>query len=214
MHLFWNTLRRTRRNFDNYEKKFHKNNFLTKGITLVTMLTTRCPFKCSYCPMFLRGNKPQFDECNLSEWESYIKYYPDWMSYVIVTGGEPTLVPYLSDYLNFLTDRGHHVMLFTNLWRPEALYGVKKTFKLIATPTFHEEQDSVERFEDARKKAEKYIRILPMEFGNNKIKNSKQKEFYDDHFWYMQDNLLHTTPDTPRTRRLFHGCVAAYRGGR
>jgi len=214
IHLFWNTLRRTRRNYDNRERKFYKNNFLYKGITLVTILTTRCPLKCSYCPMALEGTKLKFDECSLEEWKNYITYFPEWMSYVIVSGGEPTLVPYLSEYLNFLTGRGHHVMVFTTLWRPEAFYGVKKTFKLVVVPTFHRTQDTIERFENARKKLDGIVRVLPCEFGNNEIDGSQHKEFFDDEFWYVRDNLLHTAPDTPRTKRLFHGCTPAYKSGK
>lgn len=215
MHLYWNTLRYNRKNFTD-EGKSLKNRFWHKGMCLAAVLTARCNFHCSYCPMFLSDKKyPRFDECTLEDWINYFTKFPEWLSQIFITGGEPTLLPWLADLINFLTRRGHHVCLFSNLAIVENLFRIEKTFKFVLIPTFHPEYDSAERFKFAMKRLEGRFRILPQEMeSEHKLDITRHKDKFKDQWWYDENFLIHVPPDAPRTGKLFFGCHRAYMEGK
>ena len=219
MGLYWNTLRQHKKNFTDEGKKV-KNYWFTKGISMAAILTGRCNLHCSYCPMFLTDDKYPYgkqQECTLEEWKEYFERFPEWISQIFLTGGEPTILPWISDLINFLTDRGHHVILFSNLLKPENLYGVKKTFKFVLIPTFHQNDDDPERFKAAVKKLKENtkFRIMAQEMEKkHKLSFTIHKEKFRDEWWYNENYLIHVAPDAPKTGKLYFGCHRAYLDGK
>ena len=140
--LYWKTMRHIKTNHNCFVNESPKHKWWHKGLRLTMIITTRCNLHCDYCPMFLTDSKyPKYKESTLEEWKNYFTYFPDWCSEIVISGGEPTLVPYLPDLINFLIDRGHHVIVYSNLLKPETFYGVKDSFKFCILPTFHHSDD-------------------------------------------------------------------------
>ena len=219
MGMYWNTLRFNRKNYNEHNTK--KNHWWQKGTDLAAVLTGRCNLHCDYCPMFFYSDSYPYPskeyECGLEEWKQYFEFFPDWLSQIYLTGGEPTLMPWLPDLVNWLVDRGHHVILFSNLLKPEVLYPIKKNFRFILYPTFHKGQDKPERYAEAMRKLKENtdFRIYSQEMsGEHTFKWSKHKQLFTAE-WYEQFNkLYHVPPDGPRTHKLYLGCVRLYEDGK
>jgi organic radical activating enzyme len=212
--LYWNTLRLNKK----------KGNVFTRGADLVCVITSKCQMHCTYCPMFLEddslkegeANKyPKFEVCSLDEWKSFIERYPEWISQIYISGGEPSFVPYVSELINWLIDRGHHVILFSNLGKPENLYGIKNHWRFVCIPTFHHGQDVRERFVEAYNKIKGRFRIMCKEMEETHwLDFSSHKNFYNDDFWFKFNTHLHAMPDSPRTKKLYLGCHSGYIDGK
>lgn len=221
MALYWLTLRRNRKNRDEGAGQMwgvlHKNRWWHKGIEVVAVMNTRCNLHCDYCPMFLSDNKyPRFEECTLEEWKKWFETFPEWISQVFISGGEPTLFPWISDFVNWLVEREHHVVVLTNLYKVENLFGLKKSFKLVVFPTYHH-SDNAERYEKAVKmlKEKTGVEIRSQELEkNHKFSFSVHKNFYPKD-WFKHWNVIpHFAPDTPRTWKIFLGVHKTYMEGK
>ena len=215
LRLYWKTLRHTRMNhncfIENGQKPHH---WWHRGIRLTMVITTRCNLHCDYCPMFLTDDKyPKFKESTLEEWKEYFTYSPDWYSEIVISGGEPTLVPYLADLINWLIDRGHHVIVYTNLKKPEAFDKVKSSFKFCILPTFHY-TDNEERFREAYNKVKGKFRVVSQELKDKKLVFTVFKNPYTKEFFIEKDNVFHIAPDAPKTKRLYLGANSLYKDGK
>ena len=125
----------------------NKPGIFKKGITIDIIPTTRCNYKCSYCPMFLHGEVKRFDECTWEEWADFItRRVQHWVSTFYVSGGEPGLYKDIVPLINWLISRGHKVILLTNLSYPEKFEGIKPHWRLMFQPTFHEEFADMKKF--------------------------------------------------------------------
>lgn len=198
-----------------------KNHWWTKGTEIVLLLTTRCNLHCGYCPMFIGDDKyPRYEESTLEEWKKWFKEFPEWISLVHLSGGEPTLMPYLSELTNWLVDRGHRVTIFSNLLHPENLLGIKDHWRFILVPTFHYNEgkkgyDNKERFEKAHDMVKGRFRISAQEMNKKHFLSfTKHKNFYSEEWFTYQNKLYHVAPDAPRTGKIFMGCNQAYKEGK
>jgi len=175
------------------------------------------------------------DECTLEEWKEWFEKQPFWISQVYITGGEPTLLPWIGELVNFLVNRGHHVIMFSNLHNPKVLYNIKKSFRFVYYPTFHQHNidpkdynfknafgDKYERFKGAleRLRANTDFRIVIKELdddkkfgGIGKILNYAKK-LYSDNWFFNENALYHAAPNAPKTDILYWGCVKTYLGGK
>jgi organic radical activating enzyme len=202
--LYWKTL------FIN-KKKGHA---LSRGADIVLVLTTKCNLHCDYCPMFLDNDKyPKFDECSIDEWKTFIENFPEWLSQIYISGGEPSLIPWVSEFINWLTGRGHHVVLLTNLFKPETFLGIKEHWRFVCLSTLHKGNKYKSKFYDAADELNYRFRLIIQELGKTTSSWSKKKEFYTDDFWYIKDKHYHAMPDAPRTNTIYLGCVAGYKRG-
>jgi len=214
--LYWNTLRLNRKNYTDQGKK-KNNRWFHKGTELAVVLTGKCNLHCDYCPMFLTDKKyPKYKDATLEEWKDYFEKYPEWLSQIFLTGGETSLVPYIAELTNWLVDRGHHVIIFSNLKKPEAFYPIKKSFRFILIPTFHP-TDNKKRFTEAYNKLKQNtkfrIRVQEME-EKHTLDFSVHKDKFSDTWWYRENFLYHVAPDAPKTGRIFFGCNRAYLDGK
>jgi organic radical activating enzyme len=203
-HFYWNT------RFVNSQNKKH---FWSSGSAVVLVLTTRCPFRCSYCPMYIpNGEQPKYDECSLDEWKKYISEYPEWIEEFFISGGETSLHPQVSEFVNWLVERGHHVCIFSNLWKPESFLTLKKSYRLVLYPTFHA-SDNKERFDRAYNMLKDIVRVIPIELKEMPVlPYAKSKDTYQlDYF--VNEMRLHFAPDTPRTKRTYTASLPLYKDG-
>jgi len=182
--------------------------------TIVT--TNRCPLLCSYCPMYIRegiGNQNIPKECSFEEWKTFIKRYPNKIGELYVSGGEPTLYKDLVPLVNWLVhEYKTHVLIFTNLWKPETFEGIKPHRRLMFMPTFHK-FDKWERFEKALKKIQGKYLVNSQQLLANEHDLKRIKEYFANDYFEHIDNNITFTPDAPRTLRMYLGAINSYMKG-
>ena len=217
MGLYFNTLRLTRKNRDDGKGQMfgrkHKNRWWHKGIEVVAIMTTRCNLHCDYCPMFLTDNKyPKYEESTLEEWKEFFEAFPEWISQIFISGGEPSLLPWIGDLINWLSDRGHHVVVLSNLIKVESFFNVRKDFKVIFFPTFHKSDDPIRYAKAVRELKEKTgVEIRSQELEKkHRFSFSVHKNLYPPNWFKYWNVIPHFAPDAPKTLGIHLGCEGVY----
>lgn len=87
------------------------------GERIQCFLTFRCNLDCGYCTLkFADGEMPVSDELTLDEWKEILSnQFPRPIKEVVISGGEPMLMPYFSELVNYLLDRNIFVCIYSNL---------------------------------------------------------------------------------------------------
>lgn len=92
------------------------------GHPAITLFTAGCNLRCPYChnPDFVQGHPP---DAPLSDAAvlAFLQRRRSVLSWVCITGGEPTLHPSLADHLHAIKSLGYQVKLDTNGSRPQVL---------------------------------------------------------------------------------------------
>lgn len=132
---------------------------------------------------------------------------------MFLSGGEPTLYKDIVPLANWLLDRGHYVILYTNLWKPEALEGIRPQWRFLIVPTFHAE-DNLERFKSAMDSLSRFnIMAQEIEGTSDKLKKKYRKRFFDFDYYTKIDDPIHFAPDAPKTTKMYSGVSELYRLG-
>ena len=130
-------------------KLYSKTLKLKRGYTLGLNLLYACNLKCTYCSLEMpTGKRPTSKQSTLEQWKEYVKNFPCKLKEVTISGGEPTLIDWLPDLINWLLKEGYHVMLFTDLFNASLIRKVNPSYRFHIVSTFHH-TDSQLRFESA-----------------------------------------------------------------
>ena len=107
-------------------------------MTLNIFLDYKCSLNCDYCTLKIpTGKIPQCKTVKLEDWKAFITRWPEKIKEVAIFGGEPSLVPYLADLVNWLLGKGYHVKVFSNLTNPVPFWHIKQSYKFIISATHH-----------------------------------------------------------------------------
>jgi pyruvate formate lyase activating enzyme len=81
-----------------------------------------CNFRCPYCHNHPLVREPDsLEDVSLEKFLRKIRNFPEWIEGVVVSGGEPTIHPWLPDLLAILRKEGLQIKLDTNGSRPDVL---------------------------------------------------------------------------------------------
>lgn len=197
--LFFRTLREFKR----------RGNIFSRGARCNIITTTRCPYHCEYCPMFLYGRQKIYPESSFEEWRVFLDRFPMWISTMYISGGEPSLYKDLVLLVNYLIKRGHHVHVQTNLYRPEAFIGIHPHWRLLFLASHHKE--AVDFYDKAEYLRSKGFNVITQAVGEFDKRNNRVKEFFTEKWFKEVDNAIMFEPSTPRTLRMWIGCVNMFR---
>jgi len=93
---------------------------------------------------YIDGKYPVSPEMTLSDWKRIIKSFPRKIREIKITGGEPMLVSYFSELVNWLLAEGYFVYIISNTT-------IKKEFnqsdRVMIRATYHQSADRDEWFE-------------------------------------------------------------------
>jgi organic radical activating enzyme len=193
----------------------------TRGAAVTLSLSTKCNLSCQYCPnVDFRKTYPRWDECSMEEWQEYIEKFPEFISLVLISGGEPTLIKWVPKFTNWLISTGRKVVIFTNLAIPEKFKDIKPSSRLQVQSTFHHKDDKY-RFTDAYEKVLSYgHKVDAVEVGNEPkvLSFTHQKPFITPETassGYFPDGTVyarqfHAPPDAPKTRAVYCGAEWTY----
>lgn len=109
---------------------------LKPGNKLMLFPTYRCNLNCDYCSLGYLGKRVESREISLEEWKYLINGFPIKLSTIRISGGEPMLMPYYSELVNWLLDRKLYVMVFTNLTILKT--DVNPSRRLLYEATYHQ----------------------------------------------------------------------------
>ena len=149
---------------------------LKRGNKLMLFLTYRCNLDCEYCSLRYIGPRVESTEIGLEDWKYIICNFPIRLREIRICGGEPLVMPYYSELVNWLIDRGLYVMVFTNL--SVVKLDVIRSDQLIYDATFHKGGGSTAitsaiTWERNLKTYRKYYRVNAHQIEDETIKGIK-----------------------------------------
>ncbi|MBE5927312.1 MAG: anaerobic ribonucleoside-triphosphate reductase activating protein [Lachnospiraceae bacterium] len=89
--------------------------------TACTVFTGGCNFRCPFCHNASLVTRLNSEEINEDDFFSFLKKRKNVLQGVCITGGEPTLMPDLPDFICKIKELGYLVKLDSNGYRPEIL---------------------------------------------------------------------------------------------
>lgn len=89
--------------------------------TACTVFTGGCNFRCPFCHNASLVTKLNSDEISEDEFFSFLNKRKNVLQGVCVTGGEPTLMPDLPEFISKIKELGFLVKLDSNGYRPDIL---------------------------------------------------------------------------------------------
>lgn len=163
-----------------------------------------CNYKCDYCSLRVNGVMPKNKTLPFEKWKYFLEAFDEatidnnGIREVILTGGEPTLLPYFTELCNWiLFEKKWFLTIFTNLSNYKLLE-LKPSLRLRIGATLHHHVDPDE-FTERYLIVNKYHRIDVEEiigYGHTKkLPYSKGKPFLTE---YEIENLvacLRVSPD-------------------
>jgi len=161
--------------------------------------------------MFIYGEPKKYDECSFEEWKVFLDRFPMWISAMYISGGEPSLYKDIVPLINYLIERGHHVIMQSNLYKPEAFIGIKPHRRLIFLSTYHDEYaDSDKYYAAAEKLRKEGFLVITQQIGQYNKKHGRIKEYFSEKWFKETDNSIMLEPSAPRSLRMWLGCVNMY----
>ena len=184
-----------------------------KGTVATVVTTTKCNLHCDYCPMYIYGEVKKYGISTLEEWQTWFRRFPIKLSQIFVSGGEPSTYPHIVPLVNWLIEEGYHVIIFTNLFKANNFIGIKPHYRLLFMPTFHDVKGNKrERFNEGVTLLQKEgFQVSSQQLFENTGKFWRIKEFFTVDWFKNEDNGFQFQPDTPRTLRIYSGCVNLYK---
>jgi hypothetical protein len=125
-------------------KLYGKTLMFRRGTNLNINLTYRCNLSCYYCILnIVKGSRVECKEVDLETWKEEIDKFPVKIREVYITGGEPTLIPYMPELVKWLLyEKKYHVTLFTNLYDVDEILKIGKYYRLQVFATYHRGDDA------------------------------------------------------------------------
>ena len=163
---------------------------LRRGDSLLLFLTFRCTLQCEYCALkYIDGIYPTSKEIQISEWKRIVKSFPRRIREIKITGGEPMIMPYFSEFVNWLIDEGYFVIVFSNLTVKK---DIKKSNKLLIISTNHKVGNfNLPHYKEHR------VKVEQIEFAEghaDRVKDMCYREYGDTctGFIYSPEGQLYT----------------------
>lgn len=117
---------------------------LRRGLRVTIIPLWDCNFSCEYCCRKDDGSFPTGDVKSLDQWKRFITdlngtFKRDRLKIkeIILTGGEPTLLPYFKQLCDWILDQGFILVVYTNLSNTKKLKSIRKSFRLRIHTTHH-----------------------------------------------------------------------------
>lgn len=181
---------------------YEKTLMFRRGVMLQINPTYACNFHCAYCSVdMVKGKRPSTKGISIEEWKKKVEGFPIKIREIFISGGEPTLVKWIPEFVNWLLDEGYHVTVFSNLFNAEELLKIKKSYRFQIRTTYHHiGEESLERFERQLAKVKDYHTISIAEIGHRTLPYTDVVNEYfvmDDlkskEFRYAPDGYLYTS---------------------
>jgi len=161
--LIWQISRRKR--FVARILRFGLTKRLRRGGRVTIFPSWRCNYACTYCAQKINGKYPKNDiTLPLEAWKDFLITFNkatvdnNGIREVILTGGEPTLLPYFTELASWiLFEKKWHLTIFTNLTTLKLLE-LKPSIRLRVDATFHHHEDPV-KFNERYQKINKVHRV-------------------------------------------------------
>ncbi len=155
---------------------------IRKGLRITIIPSYACNYKCSYCSRIVDGKYPTAKVKTMEEWKKYLtdldltfRMDRSKIKEVVITGGEPTLLPYFNELCDWITERWI-LVVYTNLSDVSKLTKLRQTPRLIIHASYHAgETDGQAYFNERWEYVDKYHRTIVDEIGERVLKNSHKK---------------------------------------
>ncbi len=150
---------------------------IKRGIRITIIPSYTCNYSCSYCGRNMDGNSPVTPKPkSLEEWKRYLtdldktfKLDGSKIKEIVMTGGEPTLLPYFVELCDWITERWL-LMVYTNLALIGRLCRLKQTPRLMIHATHHPKEAN-RYFNNRWRHVDEIHRVEVDEIGKRRLLN-------------------------------------------
>ena len=162
--------------------RFHYVRKLRKGLTIVIIPSYDCNFKCSYCARNQYGKHPDAEMKTLEAWQFHLTNLDKSLrkdrsriKSIILSGGEPIILPYFVELCEWILDQGWMLDIFTNLSSIKALQSVRQTTNIIIHASHHPEGITIRKFVENWRVLDKKHRVEVREMGERRLTDTPKK---------------------------------------
>lgn len=155
---------------------------LRRGGKVTIFPSYKCNYSCTYCSLKIGGVMPKNEVLSFEAWKKFLTHFNEatidngGLREVILTGGEPTLLPYFVDLCHWiLFEKRWFLTIFTNLSNYELLR-VNPSLRLRVDATYHHHADQV-KFDNIYKAVNSIHRVDVEEIGYRVLPYSRVKEY-------------------------------------
>jgi len=176
---------------------YGKTLFFKRGITVTLFLNFACNLHCAYCTN-RRFGEVKSKTMTLPEWKDRIKEITRTFNVkeFYITGGEPTLVPYFSELVDWLLCEGYHVLVFSNLYDIRAIEECQNFYRLKIWATYHAWDDPLRfnhAYQDIKHTYEVQVGEIDTPINYKYFEYSRWMELEKDE--NLKSNSLRVAPD-------------------
>ena len=127
-------------------KLYGKTLFFRRGMTILVNLTFRCNLKCEYCNMIIPTGKIKMFDHGFDFWVNKIENFTSIhkVKEIMVSGGEPTLISWMPNFVHWLLNKGYHVTILCNGFRVDRILEIPNSYRLQVSMSYHHHTDKVE----------------------------------------------------------------------
>lgn len=171
-----------------------------KGMSIVIIPSYKCNFDCPYCIRDVMGIESKPD-LGMDKWKEFLKDLDfnlrcggSKIKEIILSGGEPSLLPYFVELSDWILDKGWFLTIYTNLSNVRTLK-IKKNRKLLVIGSYHASEIKADIFKLRWNKVEKTHRVRAIEIGSSELEGAIHKEARKEKFKTLYEATLTVDAD-------------------
>ncbi len=138
-----NLIRKTSMPFKHKIIRFGLLRRIRSGVILALIPSYKCNLNCSYCGLQLNEDKSNYkmplenEIKSLEWWKNYIDTFPIKINKVTISGGEPGLISYMSEFVNYLVSKKYIVEIYSNFSTIANFKKIKPSVRFKFGVTYH-----------------------------------------------------------------------------
>jgi len=160
-------------------------------VQIIAEITYMCPCKCWFCPF---RNYSSRETMNIRFFAKaarvFAEFFKGQVLKLIISGGEPSVLPNLRQYVDYAKNLGYYVTIATNVFKPEVLEEAKPHFYQVSIDYWGEKHDKIRGVQGLFSRALKFVE----EHENAYIRSTIMNDNIEDIVKLAEWSIKHGKP--------------------
>jgi len=167
-------------------------------VQVIAEITYACPCKCPFCTVPKTGNAKMLLEHYRKALALFKEFFNDNELAVVISGGEPSIVEDLEDYVAAAKELGYTVTVVTNGYNPAKVLKALPHVVEVSIDYFGEKHDSIRGVKGLFERAMNLIQLAYFKIGITPVvRSTVMKDNIDDIIQirrYLDNNMMEEVP--------------------